>query len=45
MSMPIEAFGPDSVLMKPIFTLSAACAEAAIRNANTTDNFLISPPD
>jgi hypothetical protein len=24
MSMPMAAFGPDKVLMKPIFTLSAA---------------------
>src|SRR5690349_23513191 len=29
MSMPIAAFGPESVLMKPTFTLSAACAVTA----------------
>src|SRR4051812_41056916 len=34
MSMPMEAFGPDSVLMKPILTLSAALAPIAIARAS-----------
>src|SRR5256885_13981705 len=29
MSLPIDAFGPGRVLMKPIFTLSAACPTMA----------------
>src|SRR3954468_3380498 len=29
MSLPIDAFGPDRVLMNPIFTLSAACTAMA----------------
>src|SRR5205085_4241931 len=36
-SVPIDALGPDNVLMNPTFTLSAACAvnAAAIAAANT----------
>ena len=45
MSMPIEAFGPDSVLMNPTFTLSAAFAVNAPSIATATNSFLILPPD
>jgi hypothetical protein len=45
MSMPIEAFGPDSVLMNPTFTLSAAFTANAPSIAIPTNSFLILPPD
>src|SRR5437763_11920004 len=44
MSLPIDAFGPDRVLMNPIFTLSAACtAIAATRPIARTIARIVSP--
>jgi len=34
MSTPIAPLGPDSVLMKPILTLSAACVDESGANAS-----------
>src|SRR5262245_45243962 len=45
MSEPIAAFGPDSVLTNPTFTLSAPCADkASAKPAAAQSVLIITPP-